>query len=476
MGALVLGVAVTRSPVMAQESVRLEHVRRYDDLGKHVMSASTMLGSHTLVTTSDRLCLVDLSPQQPVSGCVSQIDGLDSTTVTPGPGGYFYVNLRTSGFAIVFLDDRTLSLALVDQVSEPGVFFEKMTVIGNRLYVAAHSAGIRIYDISAPASPVLVGSLSSGFHDAWDVAVAGSVVYVADGAGGLKIVDLSDETSPAIIAGEDPIVAAGTSEAVLLANNHVYVAAGGAGVAVYELGNLSSRRRYDTPVCAVNLAQVGPYLAVADVAGIRIFRFEPDGSLADVAHEGARYAYEAPRLTIRLWYGVAGWGGNQIVAANWSTLDLYRLVDASQSGQPDVTPSTQHLRFPIEGGTETVRLSNDGQGPLDVSSISGTHPEFSVQPSQALIQPGDFVDLSIDYSGEAPGEGLILIDSDDPDESPLPIQVFGETEFLDIGDSAVPFTLETWTRNHEAGQFQYGQFELAAHAGQVVFFHVFSTG
>lgn len=190
-------------PAAAVASERLEHVRRYDNLGKHVMSAETVLGHYALVTTSSRLCLVDLELQQTESGCLSQLDGLDSTTTTTGPDGYYYVNLRNAGFAIAYLDESTLTLTLVDQISKAGVFFEKMSVVGDRLYVAAHSAGIRVFDISARDAPALIGSLTEGFDDAWDIAVTGDVAYVADGAGGLKIVDLSDEALPVIVAGEN---------------------------------------------------------------------------------------------------------------------------------------------------------------------------------------------------------------------------------------------------------------------------------
>jgi hypothetical protein len=447
---------------------------RYDNrAGKHILSAQLVLEHYALLTTATRLCLLDLNDAE--TSCAGQIEGLDAASATVGPDGFVYVNLTNAGIAIAQLGAAP-GLSLVGELSEPGVFFEKMSVSGDRLYVAAHSAGIRVYDIANPGSPTLIGSVEEGFDDAWDIAVDGDVAYVADGAGGVKIVDLSNETAPRLLAGETPSTAAGTSQAVLVGEDHLYVAAGGAGVAVYDLDDLTSRRRYDTPVCAKNLARFGSYLAVADIGGLEVFRVESDGALQPIARETAKLRYAAGRLSLRLWNGVGAWGPDRILAADWSGLDVYELVDSSADDQPDITASTQRLHFPIEGGVQAVRIRNDGSGPLEISSVTSTEAELTAGPVGATLQPDDSLDLSIEYSGAAPASGLILVHSDDPDESPLPIQVFGETPYLDRGEPAVPFALESWIMDHATGEFVYDSFDLQAHAGQVVYFHVFSTG
>jgi hypothetical protein len=92
-----------------------------------------------------------------------------------------------------------------------------------------------------------------------------------------------------------------------------------------------------------------------------------------------------------------------------------------------------------------------------------------------VLQPGEFVDLSIGYLGNLPSSAQVLIESNDPDEDPLPIQVFGETQYLDPGEPATPFTLESWTIDHETRLYSYGTFDLQSHAGKVIFFQVFSS-
>jgi hypothetical protein len=55
-----------------------------------------------------------------------------------------------------------------------------------------------VIDISNPASPVILGSISTP-GIAYGVAVAGSYAYVADGSGGLQVVNIADPASPAIV-------------------------------------------------------------------------------------------------------------------------------------------------------------------------------------------------------------------------------------------------------------------------------------
>jgi hypothetical protein len=262
----------------------------------------------------------------------------------------------------------------------------------------------------------------------------------------------------------------------LIINDHVYVASGGAGVAVYALGDLGSRTLYDTPNAGAHLAHVGAHLAVADIGGLQVFAIEPDGSLTPAARELAmRRSSGGGQVTMRFWYGVSGWGSNRVLATSWDTMDVYELVDPNSDDQADITASTQRVRFAPSGGNAVVRITNDGSGVLHATNIRTTAPTFTVYPHTATLQPGESLDLTIEYAGGLPGEGLVLIDSNDPDEDPCPIQIFGQTNHLDPGEPAVPFTLEAWTFDHEAREFLYDTFDLEAHAGQVVYFRVFGT-
>lgn len=463
------------------EGVRLKYLARYEHQSggpDHLVGVEKVLDHHALVSSNLALTLVDLNAL-PVGGTQSylyRLSGVNSFSSLTRADGYVYVNLRLGGMAVVKLDPVNLRLSLLGEISEPNVFFEKMALVGDRLYVAAHAHGIRIYDITDPAQPTPVGSLTTGFDDAYAIAVDGKTAYVADGAGGLKIVDISNETAPRITAGEDPQSAAGTSEDVMIIGQHVYVSAGGSGVAVYDLGSVAGRRLYDTPVCARHLARVGDHLAVTDTGGLQIFAIEPDGSLTPAARELAlRRSRGSSGYTMRLWHGVSAWGNDRVLAASWDSMDLYQLVDPALDNQADVTASTQRVRFAPQGGSEVVKITNDGSGTLNMTRIYSGGATFTVQPSSGTLQPGQSLDLTIRYSGGTPGTAMVKIDSNDPDENPLPIQVFGDTQYLDPGEPAIPFTLEAWTYDHATRQFAHRTFDLAAHAGRIVYFHVYTT-
>lgn len=125
-----------------------------------------------------------------------RLAGLDVTDTVTRPDGWVYANLRMGGFAVVHFDETTPSLTHVRTIGEPGVFYERLAVAGDRLYVPAHSYGLRIFSLADPSYPQLIDSLQTGLDDAWAVELDGDLAYVADGAGGLKIVDVTDPAAP----------------------------------------------------------------------------------------------------------------------------------------------------------------------------------------------------------------------------------------------------------------------------------------
>jgi hypothetical protein len=446
----------------------------------HYMGVEAVLEHHALVSTNLSLKLVDLDTLTVAgsSAVLDELTGLDCFATYTRPDGWVYVHLRQGGLAVLRLETQPPGLSLVTQLGEPGVFFEKMALAGDRLYVAAHAYGIRIYSLADPAAPQLVGSLEQGFADAFAIAVHGTQAFVADGDAGLKVVDIGDESAPSIVFGEDPMATLGAAEDVRVIGEHVYVAHGSAGVAVHPLADPATRTLYDTPTCAKHLAQAGPWLGVADIGGIEVYRIRSDGSLEHAARERALYrhsGYVASQLSLRVWHGIAGWGEDRFLAADWDSLDAYAVADPAVDDQPDLTASKQRLRFEPTGGSAVVTLSNHGAGVLHVSSIQPTKPTITLSATSATLQPGESLDLTVTYTGGQPGGGKVWIESDDPDESPLPIQVFGLTPQLDPGEPALSFALPKWTYDHQTKSFLQDNFDLELVDGQVVFFQTFGT-
>jgi hypothetical protein len=63
----------------------------------------------------------------------------------------------------------------------------------------------------------------------------------------------------------------------------------------------------------------------------------------------------------------------------------------------------------------------------------------------------------------------VWIDSDDPDEWPLPIRILGATPQLDPGEAALPFALPEWPWHPPTQAFLQGTFDLEHVDGQVAF-------
>ena len=73
-----------------------------------------------------------------------------------------------------------------------------LVAVGKYEYVADGLSGLKIYDISNPSAPTLVGACDTP-GNAQGVVVKGDYAYVADGAPGMQVVDVNDPAHPAIV-------------------------------------------------------------------------------------------------------------------------------------------------------------------------------------------------------------------------------------------------------------------------------------
>lgn len=469
-------------PARADE-MTLDYLYRYDHQPggpDHLMDVIEISGARAIVSGNLGLTLIDLDglPPRGTTDYLFQLTGLNARDVYLKDEHYLYVNLHrmgsdlSAGFAVVRINANVLDL--IRTVTEPGVLYEKMCIDGDYLFVAAHRYGLRIFSLSDPAAPELVGDLTEGLVDAFAIAIAGDTAFIADGAGGLKVVDVTDKANPFLIAGESLEDAAGTSEDATWRDGRVYVAAGGAGLAVYAGGDPAQRTLVPVGGCAEALCWVGDHLAVGTLAGVQVL----DVTAADqpMIVAGETVARRGQTATLRICSDVGPASAGRLLCANWNYMDVYQLVPADQSTQPDITPSVQRIRFPPSGGVQQVTLRNDGATVLNVTGVSTVPASFTTGYTGGFLLPGESVSFDVAYNG-APqqGSGMVWFHSDDPDEQPLPIQLFGNTEHLDPGEPAIDFTLPLVTRDHQTGIFTEVPFTLSDHLGEVVWFHVFAT-
>jgi hypothetical protein len=138
--------------------------------------------------------------------------------------------------------------------------------------VADGLRGLKIMDVSNPASPSLAGSLDTlGF--ASKVAVSGDFAFVAGGE--LKIVDVSDPTSPSLVGRLTP---PGGSSDVAASGYLAFVASGSRGLQIVRpnppLADLEWHSDESMSVTVPSGFSPGPY-------DVRVTNAEPDASLLD---------------------------------------------------------------------------------------------------------------------------------------------------------------------------------------------------
>jgi hypothetical protein len=179
-----------------------------------------------------------------------------------------------------------------------------VAVSGNYAYVADYTPRLRVINITNPAAPVEVG-----FYDlpagAFCVAVAGDYAYVADDIAGLRVVNITNPAAPfqAGFCGT-PGIAFG----VAVAGNYAYVVDWYGGLSVVNITNPAAPYEvgfYDWPPYANRVAVSGNYAYVADADNglgvvnitnpsnpVGVGFFDTPGNARDVAVSG-NYAYVA---------------------------------------------------------------------------------------------------------------------------------------------------------------------------------------
>ena len=138
-----------------------------------------------------------------------------------------------------------------------------VAIDGDYAYVADGDYGLRVINITNPASPTLAGSYDTP-GNALDVAVDGDYAYVADGDYGLRVINITNPASPTLAGSYNT---PGWAYGVAISGDHAYVADGLSGLQVISITNPASPTlagSYDTPGFAYRVAISGDCAYVAD--------------------------------------------------------------------------------------------------------------------------------------------------------------------------------------------------------------------
>jgi hypothetical protein len=273
-----------------------------------------------------------------------------------------------------------------------------IAVADGRAFVAAGSAGLRIYDVSHGGDPALLGSFqTSGYAEA--VACSGTLALVADGPLGLRVIDVADPTRPTEVGSA---FEGKQARAVAVRDHYALVAGGGAGLLVADIAN---------PAQPVELATV--HLA-GHAAGIAL-----RGSYAYVMDSwngiGIVNIANPAQPSLAATYATPGWAVKGAVSGTTlAVADAYhgvRVLDISNPTQPVETGASETelgdvADVAIDGGSIWAADRHEGLRVIEGAAVRTVFDTFARSWSVAL---------SGNYAYVAAMEwGLRIVDISDP--------------------------------------------------------------
>jgi hypothetical protein len=272
-------------------------------------------------------------------------------------GNYLYAESQVSGIGFTVFSINGTNITMVGRngnVFSPGRVFNKMLISGTRAYVAAGGSGLQIVDVSTPSGPMSVTAFAdSGLYGSYGgVGVSGN--YLCAGSGDFKVFNVSQPNQPVLVgqlsgigAGE---VVAGNGVAYAPANNNVIdIISIGAGLPQIAANIPSS------VVYAVRLALAGNILYAVGDNTSRQARFVA----VDVSNPllpTVRGTKDFTSLGTGLAYSVAASGSKAVVGISSysSGIDSLHILDISNASVPVDLGSLTGVN------AQDIRISADG--------------------------------------------------------------------------------------------------------------------
>jgi len=257
--------------------------------------------------------------------------------------------------------------------------------------------------------------------NATSVAMHGGRALVADGAS-LVLIDLSDPESPSEL---DRLELAATGRDIAFDGDRAVVAMTADGVAVVDLEDdvLVDRGSYEVGGTANRVALDGDYAYSASWTQFEVAWVGDEGPEI-VGHEAA----------IQYAFGVAAQNG-RVLGADWFH---------AQTLEHDRTVAGPELDLPVEllftEPDSSVALTVKNAGPMELEvSLAPDNSAYTVTPDALTIAPGGASAVVVTAEGE-PAGGVLNIESNDPDESSVELEMRWGTYIL--GEQPDNFTLE----------------------------------
>jgi hypothetical protein len=367
-------------------------------------------GSYVYVGTFGGLYLVDVAdPSSPrvVGFCPTASLVHDIEIVYP----YAYLAIYGQGLSILNVSNPAAPV-VVGGFNNPGPALS-VAVADSRAYLAEGSGGVWILDVSTPAAPVPVGHFFTPNY-AKDLCVVDSLAYVLDGEGigspgaGLMIFDVSNPASSVLLGSCGSYVDAGD---VKVSGDYAYVPIWGRGLRIIDVSHPATPH------------EVFCYMGDNDV-----FEMQLSGSIAYLTGSGLTVLSLAnPIVPVQLGYYYQTQDAREMVVVGSYAyvckfsrgLEVLEISDpahprwvsffASTGGAHDVDVALPYAYLAdLSSGLRIIDVS-DPERPAEAGSYNP--PEVTVG-SVALHYPYAYL--------AAFGHGLITLDVSDP-HAPVPV-------------------------------------------------------
>ena len=313
---------------------------------------------------------------------------------------------------------------------------EGLTVAGDYLLVAAHQAGLLVFERGAGGALTELGS--TPLTNAWNVQAADSLAYVANGASGLAVVDYSDPQNPQVVA---EVELPGTVKDVDIDGDRLFAALGEGGVGLLSLDDPRNPvliEVEDTPGSSVALEYSGgksQALYVADWNDIRVFDFQDRDDLGLIGREPVS---NVDGVVSRV-FGIAA-NDDVFFSCNWTEMVSFRYHPGLQA--PDLYLSRGFLQLAdSEKGMSrgTILARNEGTQPLRINRI-GAPDELSIVGLHGPLEVGQQVIFEVLYDGsDSAWNGDVRIFTNDPDQPEQEVAVEINVPGITVGDQPPNF-------------------------------------
>ncbi len=312
-------------------------------------------GDYAYITDSDYLHIVGINP--PESAAIVKSVEIPSHTAdgVAVSGGYAYVADYPNQIAVINIDPPG-SASIVNSVALGSV--RDVQIVGNLLYaVGGHS--FTVLDITVPASPTIVGSITTLPGWVYNFDLSGDYALTASYTAGLVVVDKSTSASPSYVT--TAITPGGTMDCAIR-DNYAYIA------------------DYDGGIHTIDISD--PFMA------------------QDVHME----AYPGNMWDIKVL------GDYIYVACGYSELRVYELTDpVNPSLAKAVGTSDQALGIDVDGEYAYVALASAGLGIVSINPLGSA----SVVKTVAIPGYVNGVTAAGGYAYIATNvEGLQIVDVD----------------------------------------------------------------